>query len=86
MTYATNSPPYFQDTDLQEFSRWAASEFKQIQAALDNLEINGARFSILNNAPPKPQNGDTAYADGINWNPGSGAGLYEYVSDAWSKL
>jgi len=34
----------------------------------------------------KPRNGDIRYADGTNWNPGSGEGIYAYTNDAWAKL
>jgi len=34
----------------------------------------------------KPRNGDIRYADGTNWNPGSGAGIYAYIGSAWTKL
>ena len=35
------------------------------------------------NAPPKPRVGQLAYADGTDWNPGSGEGLYVYKSTGW---
>lgn len=40
------------------------------------------------NAPPKNIGaGQVAWADGTNWNPGAGDGLYEYRADAaWHKL
>lgn len=37
----------------------------------------------------KPRDGDIRYADGTNWNPGSGQGIYVYIDDgtpAWTKL
>lgn len=33
--------------------------------------------------PPKPREGAIRYADGTNWNPGSGAGLYRFTSGSW---
>lgn len=36
--------------------------------------------------PAKRFEGLVANADGTNWNPGSGAGLYEYKGGSWSKL
>lgn len=36
--------------------------------------------------PAHPENGVLVYADGTNWNPGSGAGFYGYQSGAWVKL
>ena len=44
-------------------------------------------FDVSNVVPSKPRAGDVRYADGSNWNPGSGQGLYIYLSTgAWSKL
>lgn len=36
--------------------------------------------------PDKPREGMLAFADGVNWNPGSGAGVYVRASGAWVKL
>ena len=36
--------------------------------------------------PARPCDGMIEYADGTNWNPGSGAGFYGYESGAWVKL
>jgi hypothetical protein len=37
--------------------------------------------------PERPRDGDIRYADGTDWNPNStGAGLYIYLTDTWSKL
>ena len=46
-----------------------------IQALVDPSDNDG-----------KPRNGDIRYADGTNWNPGSGEGIYAYTNDAWAKL
>ncbi len=38
-------------------------------------------------APVKPRRGDIRYADGVQWNPGGGAGLYFFNgASAWVKL
>lgn len=37
-------------------------------------------------APPKPRAGLLTEADGTNWNPGSGAGLYIFRAGAWVFL
>lgn len=43
-------------------------------------------LEIRNVEPEKPQNGIVVYADGTNWNPGSGEGFYGYEAGAWVKL
>lgn len=37
-------------------------------------------------APTKPREGDIRLADGTNWNPGSGQGMYVYYGAAWHFL
>jgi len=40
-----------------------------------------------NAAPARPQDGQIAYADGTNWNPGGGGqGIYCYYGGAWNRL
>lgn len=36
--------------------------------------------------PTKLRDGLTVLADGTNWNPGSGQGVYTYYAGAWHKL
>jgi len=36
--------------------------------------------------PAPAEDGMIAYADGVNWNPGSGEGFYGYYNGAWHKL
>lgn len=45
-------------------------------------------FQELHRAPDKPRNGRLYYADGADWDPGSGRGLYIYDSagPTWVKL
>lgn len=39
-----------------------------------------------NSAPSKTQEWMIVAADGTNWNPGAGRGVYVYYSGAWNKL
>ena len=50
------------------------------------LEIQASFFTVCNAAPARPRETDIRFADGTNWDPGSGRGLYQYVSGAWVKL
>ena len=35
----------------------------------------------------KPRDGDMRYADGVDWNPGSGGeGFYAYYNNTWNRL
>lgn len=56
------------DRDLQE---WASRGLREL------------RLVPLHAEPDRPREGVIVYADGSDWDPGSGAGLYQYRSAAW---
>ncbi len=78
MSYVPETPP----SDPGLLGEYILREFYRIQTALDQMHDH----EVLHNVPGKPTEGMTRYADGTDWNPGSGAGLYEYRSGAWVKL
>lgn len=43
-------------------------------------------LDVLAVAPKKPRNGMLVIADGTNWNPGAGVGVYARIAGAWVKL
>lgn len=43
-------------------------------------------IEFLNVEPTKPYEGLTVGADGTNWNPGGGQGVYTYYNSTWNKL
>lgn len=59
---------------------------------LNNLEAmlndgtSTIRVSVSDKVPPKPRKGQIYYADGVNWNPGSGEGLYVFKGAAGWKF
>jgi len=61
-------------------------ELSRIAAALSELEVPRINLVPQGVEPTKYQEGDIVYANGTDWNPGSGAGLYERTSSAWNKL
>lgn len=63
---------------------WLADELRRIANALncvDNLTLDP-----LAAEPAKLSDGMVVYANGTDWNPGSGAGVYARESGAWVKL
>lgn len=70
-------------TTLEEMASWVNEELARVAGELAKLEL-----LELNVAPTKPFNGMRVIADGANWNPGSGRGVYWYdASDAsWNFL
>ena len=59
-------------------------ELNRLSDIIFNLDV--MRLEQTNVAPEKPRDGDIRYADGTNWNPGSGTGIYAYVGGSWTKL
>jgi hypothetical protein len=69
--------------------------YKILSAVKENIElINGDRAAgidcvqlRISSAPPtNVRDGMVAYADGGNWNPGSGRGLYIHTNGAWKFI
>lgn len=61
---------------------------RELNALAQSLQLaqEFAYLKTINVAPKKPREGMVAKADGTNWNPGSGAGLYGYIGGAWTFL
>ena len=81
MSYISGAVPGGLPLRVQQYLR---DEFRRIEIqfrSLDNL-----RLPALAAEPDKYENGDVVYADGTNWNPGSGAGFYGREAGAWVKL
>lgn len=57
-------------------------EFQRVAEAFVSIH----QFPVLHAAPTKPRVGLVVYADGSDWNPGSGEGLYVYKSGGWTAL
>lgn len=76
-TIPPNNPAELPGFLLQELANLRkALEQPQPYVFLDTLSV----------APIRPREGMVVKADGTNWNPGSGAGVYAYVGGAWVKL
>ncbi len=81
MPYFVSAVPY----ELEDLVRWLEDELSTVDQA-----VTSGR-AILNFVPlhapnPKPQIGNITYADGVDWNPGQGEGLYVYTSTGYQKL
>jgi len=80
----TDERPQFSPTPqniepfLNEYFRQIAQQFHS-----DRTEFT---FFTVNAEPTKKWDGLTVLADGTNWNPGAGQGVYTYYNAAWNKL
>jgi hypothetical protein len=81
VTFAPRPVPGTIDKTAQAY---LADEFRRVRDALDVVEqIN---FKERNAEPSKLFDGIVLYADGTNWNPGQGEGIYARVGGAWESL
>jgi hypothetical protein len=71
-------------TDSSALPAYLQRELLRIGAAFSLALAREVEF--LNVEPAKPREGWVRGADGTNWNPGSGKGVYVYYSGAWNKL
>ena len=67
-----------------ELPEYLDRQFRAIAIAIEALAAG--QLDVTNVAPDKPRDGMIRYADGTNWNPGSGEGIYAYYGGAWNKL
>lgn len=66
-------------------TEWLNRELQRISADLSFLRAG--HYEVIYAEPTRPRQGDVRYADGTEWDPGSGEGLYLYKSDgAWHFL
>lgn len=70
--------------DAAEMRRFLSGELNKIQAAITAMSLG--HLDKTHVAPNKPRDGDIRFADGTNWNPGSGQGVYAYYGAAWHLL
>lgn len=77
--------PLSGELELPQLSEYLTRELSRISAEFQLAE-DGVLLPMRTTAPAKPREGMLAIADGTEWNPGSGKGLYEYRTGAWVKL
>ena len=71
--------------DPAQLPDYLFSELSRVGSIIFNLDT--FRLEPTYVAPEKPRAGDIRYADGTNWNPGSGGeGIYAYFNNTWNKL
>jgi hypothetical protein len=71
--YIPNPVPF--NSDASGLGQFLQDELSRIATALNNGNER-AKYLVLYGPPDKYEAGDTVYADGTSWNPGSGEGKY----------
>lgn len=82
MVFVPTQAPEATTDEGREIVKWAELELQRLTQSLQESE--GVPLNELNAAPAKPREGQAAFADGTNWNPGSGRGPYMYVNGVWT--
>lgn len=80
MSYKPNPIGKLVDAD---FDRYVLEELQRISAAFEQVVSNPV---TVYRSEPKRIPYSVVGADGTNWDPGSGAGLYYYDGASWVKL
>ncbi len=77
--YEPGAPP----DNPEDMGIYVVNELKR----LANVVLNQATFRLerTHEEPARPRTGDIRFADGSDWNPGSGEGIYWYGT-SWNKL
>jgi hypothetical protein len=68
-----------------EAPEWLRRELRAISESISG-RVPYVVLDTQHTAPKKLVEGMTLLADGTNWNPGSGAGVYTYRGGAWRFL
>lgn len=79
--------PYVPDIPPEEYDQgYLLEEFQKISEKL--VMVLEAIAKEYHAPPDKPYNGQRVLADGVDWNPGAGRGIYWYDANAgtWNKL
>lgn len=63
---------------------YIGAELERVSGALQALAAGHIDMSYR--PPEKPRDGDLRLADGTQWDPGGGAGVYAWYGGAWHRL
>lgn len=74
----------FIGTTVEAVAAWISRELLQLERTF--RELDEVQLVELHVEPERPRDGLTVFADGTDWNPGSGQGIYTYYASAWHKL
>jgi hypothetical protein len=73
-------PGELSSESLEALKRSLQDELLKISEAIRIGQFERINLESLAVEPSKPRLGDVVNADGTNWNPGEGAGIYRYTT------
>lgn len=71
--------------DKGQFNLWLEGELRSIAESFNRPELL-LKLPLTYVAPSKPREGDIRNADGTEWDPGYGKGLYLFQDGVWVPL
>lgn len=81
MSYTPESVP-----SLEDLPRYIEQELNRIAGILQTGQFNMLLIETLHREPSRTRENMIVAADGTDWDPGSGQGIYAYYGAAWHKL
>ncbi len=79
------SPSYPQNLTPEVLPQYIFEELNRISQALEQSRYNQT-YDSLSVEPERPIEGLQVTADGTNWDPGNGAGPYQYIGGSWVAM
>lgn len=64
---------------------WLLQELNRVANSF-TVSAQTTTLPVLTVEPTKKETGQIVFADGTEWNPGSGRGLYYYDTNAWTFI
>lgn len=83
MSFTTKKPNI---NDLTELNQYLEDLESRIYEAFHIGEFDAINLNPLSAALDKPRKGDIIYADGDNFDPNSGEGVYRHDGESYTKL
>lgn len=81
---ARKSAPFVKSPNYNSFED-VNTEMLRVQEGFNTLALHSAT-EVSHEHPDKVIPLQIVYADGVNWNPGKGEGLYIRVGEVWRKF
>jgi hypothetical protein len=81
MPYSPKNNP---GSTLEELREYVIRELEELSRAF--LIFDLIKLKTWHAEPTRLYDGLVVYADGTDWNPGSGEGIYAYYNSGWNKL
>ena len=83
MSLELDAPISFDDPEA--IARWTWEQLRKIEEVFNNGP-KVLRVAVSHAEPEKTFDGMVVYADGSDWDPGSGEGFYSFFNSTWNYM